>query len=33
MGLTGVSKGGSVEPGFGWLGRIGELLALNFLCP
>ena len=30
---TGVPKGGSEGPGFGWLGNIGEPLVLHFLRP
>ena len=31
LGRTGVPKGGSEEPGLGWLGSVGEPLALRFL--
>ena len=31
LGCTGVPEGGSEEPGYGWLGSIGEPLALCFL--
>ena len=31
LGRTGVPKGGSEEPDLGWLGSVGELLALRFL--
>ena len=33
LGRTGVPRGGSKEPGLGWLGSVGELLILSFLCP
>ena len=33
LGRTGVPRGGSEEPGLGWLGSVGELLALRFLRP
>ena len=33
LGRTGVPRGGSEEPGLGWLGIVGELLALRFLRP
>ena len=33
LGSTGVPKGGSEEPDLGWLGSVGELLALRFLRP
>ena len=33
FGRTGVPKDGSEVPGFGWLGSIGEPLALRFLRP
>ena len=33
LGRTGVPRGGSEEPGLGWLGSVGERLALRFLRP
>ena len=33
LGRTGVPRGGSEEPGLGWLRGVGELLALRFLRP
>ena len=33
LGRTGVPRGGSEEPGLGWLGSVGELLVSGFLRP
>ena len=33
LGRTGIPKGGSEEPGLGWLGSVGKLLAFHFLRP